>query len=839
MAKKYKCPYCEKRLIRKDLINHIDRRHEELIPQDYTSARVVYDMVNKVSHGTCRVCGKPTKWNEKSGRYDVLCGNPKCKQHMRDEYKKNMLRVRGTYNILNDPEQQKIMLANRKISGSYTFSDGGVLTYTGTYEKNCLEFMDVVMQISSKDILSPGPTLEYEYNGKKHFYITDFYYIPYNLIIEVKDGGDNPNNKSTPGMISSREKTIEKERLITDRGDYNYIRLTNNNFAQLLDIFMVIKQRLLEGDDNKVIKINESTSILNNYFTEFHQREYYRVTYDGIGIYEALRNNVTRDEWINILKSDRITWLPKPPNYEFNNRSYFTKTGYDTFVKKALPLIKKYLNPKKIKVEQCIIVGDIVYEDKYQIVVNVSNTESYISEASNEPNYKYDKITDSKGVNDFYKAMQRCFNIKSDMDEKDVRKSMKVIKLDNKIIGYIGFSRYTIKNKKYLGFGNFMILPEYQRSGYGTSVINDIIEQNKEKYDEIYCYVSKDNTKAINFYKKIAKVGTTLNEDTQYYVCLYKKTDLREESINENMVLNKKDLEINLDKFESGEKNILLITGLSGSGKSTTAKSLASKHNCINYELDCLEFYLRGYLSREEAIGNEDGLIAFIDSKKISTNKDINENEYASLYREYIKFLITWCSKQKNKKFIIEGLQIYETYKDGDSYITCCPMIIKGTSALVSTIRAAKRNGGSFIKQLGPLFKWILKDDKVLDKLRDDMNESYIYEAVDLNRLNAYHLEIVSPEYKDPKNRGGWDGELYSKNMDQAIINDIRYKWSVKNKPVIKAHVYTAGEDLKAIYLGIIIIDMDWKNDSFTWKWFYKEEIKNDIFNTLTSRPIQ
>lgn len=268
MAKKYKCLYCEKRLIRKDLINHIDKQHEELIPQGYTAARVVYNQVNKVDQGKCRVCGNPTTWNEKSGRYDVLCGNPKCKEHMREEYKKNMLRVRGTYNILNDPEQQKKMLANRSISGTYKFSDGGNLTYTGSYEKKCLEFMDVVMQIPSKDILSPGPTLEYMYNGEKHFYITDFYYIPYNLIIEVKDGGDNLNTKESSSMRASREKTIEKEHLITDRGEYNYIRLTNNNFAQLIEVFMEIKQKLLEGDDSKTYKINESSIILESYFNE-------------------------------------------------------------------------------------------------------------------------------------------------------------------------------------------------------------------------------------------------------------------------------------------------------------------------------------------------------------------------------------------------------------------------------------------------------------------------------------------------------------------------------------------------------------------------------------------
>ena len=259
MAKTYKCQYCEKRFIRKDLINHIKNKHEEMIPEGFSASRLVYNQINKVSYGKCRVCGKETTWNEKAGRYNVLCSNPKCKEHMREEYKKNMLRVKGTYNILNDPEQQKKMLANRSISGKYKFTtDGGELTYTGSYEKKCLEFMDVVMQIPSTDILSPGPTLEYEYNGEKHFYITDFYYIPYNLIIEVKDGGDNPNNKKSVGMISSREKTIEKEHLITDKGEYNYIRLTNNNFAQLIEIFMVIKEKLLEGDVSKTYKINES-----------------------------------------------------------------------------------------------------------------------------------------------------------------------------------------------------------------------------------------------------------------------------------------------------------------------------------------------------------------------------------------------------------------------------------------------------------------------------------------------------------------------------------------------------------------------------------------------------
>lgn len=267
MAKRYKCPYCELRDERKKLITHIDKKHEEMLPEGYDGARIVYDMINHTNgHGTCRICKKDTQWNSSSQRYDILCGNPKCKEAMREEYKKNMLRVKGTYNILNDPEQQQKMLANRKISGKYKYSDGTVFTYTGSYEKKLLEFEDAVMNIPSKDIMMPGPTIEYMYKGEKHFYITDQLYIPYNLIIEIKDGGDNKNGKETPGMIASREKTIEKEKVITDKGEYNYLRLTNNDFVQLIEIFMELKENYINGNDSKVIRVHES--YINSSYSE-------------------------------------------------------------------------------------------------------------------------------------------------------------------------------------------------------------------------------------------------------------------------------------------------------------------------------------------------------------------------------------------------------------------------------------------------------------------------------------------------------------------------------------------------------------------------------------------
>lgn len=279
MARKYKCPYCNNSYIRKDLVNHIDKEHDELLGDDHTSSQIVFDLVNGTKgHGKCRVCGKPTNWNESSARYGVLCNNPKCKEHMREEYKKNMLKVYNTYNILTSDEQQKKMLANRKISGKYKFKDGGIVTYTGSYEKKFLQFIDIYMNIPSKDIMAPGPTIEYEMNGEKHFYITDFLYIPYNAIIEIKDGGSNLNHKDSEGMRSSRQRTIEKEKIITNQGVYNYLRLTDNQFMQFLEFCMEIKRMLIEGRDDKIIKVNE------NYITEATKNSKYYIclkSYEG------------------------------------------------------------------------------------------------------------------------------------------------------------------------------------------------------------------------------------------------------------------------------------------------------------------------------------------------------------------------------------------------------------------------------------------------------------------------------------------------------------------------------------------------------------------------------
>ena len=65
MARKYRCPFCNKTFERNKLASHIDKAHEEMldIDHEYTANRIVFDICNKKEpigsgFGVCRICKK-------------------------------------------------------------------------------------------------------------------------------------------------------------------------------------------------------------------------------------------------------------------------------------------------------------------------------------------------------------------------------------------------------------------------------------------------------------------------------------------------------------------------------------------------------------------------------------------------------------------------------------------------------------------------------------------------------------------------------------------------------------------------------------------------------------
>lgn len=259
------CPLCRRKDFKDKLIRHIEKDHEDIIGE-ISAEQFLYDKTHPGS-GKCIVCGNKTDWNEKTGKYHRVCSNPRCKEELRAKFKKNMIRVHGKVSLLDDAAHQAKMLAHRSISGTYVYSDGTKFTYTGSYEHKAIEFMDKVLHCNSKDIIMPGPVIDYtDQYGNSRQWITDIYYVPYNLIIEVKDGGDNPNNRQ---MDEYRAKQVSKEAELIKLGEYNYLRLTDNKFVQLMEVLALLKDQEINDPTttNKVIRINESTVYDDRFFT--------------------------------------------------------------------------------------------------------------------------------------------------------------------------------------------------------------------------------------------------------------------------------------------------------------------------------------------------------------------------------------------------------------------------------------------------------------------------------------------------------------------------------------------------------------------------------------------
>lgn len=174
-----------------DLIIHLEKSHSDSIPKDFSTTQFEFALRTGKTEGRCVVCRRPSAWNEKTRKYHRFCTNPACKVKYIETARKNMIGKFGKVHLLNDPEHQKKMLANRKISGEYVWSDGHKIPYVGTYEKDFLHFLDVFMEYESGDIMSPSPHVYYyTYNGERKFYIPDFFIPSLNLEIEVKEGGD-------------------------------------------------------------------------------------------------------------------------------------------------------------------------------------------------------------------------------------------------------------------------------------------------------------------------------------------------------------------------------------------------------------------------------------------------------------------------------------------------------------------------------------------------------------------------------------------------------------------------------------------------------------------------
>lgn len=205
-----------------------------------------------------------------------------------------------------------------------------------------------------------------------------------------------------------------------------------------------------------------------------------------------------------------------------------------------------------------------------------------------------------------------------------------------------------------------------------------------------------------------------------------------EEYYTENVIIDRDDLYINMDKFESGKCNVILVTGFSGSGKSTLGKEMVAKYKCDDhFELDALEWWFDGMINEDEL---KEGMPPIYDwlihNKKLMNLHRPTNAEIARMMDKLIPHVINWCRKNKNKKYVVDGIQLYESWAENDrcNYLEY-PIVLKGTSGLKSMYRAMKRNGDK-ITDVPFYLKWLAKSNKQVDALYKAMKEAYENEEV-------------------------------------------------------------------------------------------------------------
>lgn len=253
-----------------DFVSHLEKHHDEMIPEDMTPWQFFYYLKTGKTHGNCIMCKAETSWNETTHKYNRFCDKEKCKNDYREIFKNRMVGKYGKTTLLNDPEQQKKMLANRKISGEYLWRDHVHKTqYTGTYEKSFLEFLDCIMNFDPNDVMAPSPhTYYYVYEGKKHFYIPDFFIPSLELEIEIKDGGDNPNMHH---KIQDVDKIKEKAKDdVMMKNHYNYIKIVNKDNSKFFEYLTRAKEEFFSGSNDRIYMTESDLTLekLNEMYTE-------------------------------------------------------------------------------------------------------------------------------------------------------------------------------------------------------------------------------------------------------------------------------------------------------------------------------------------------------------------------------------------------------------------------------------------------------------------------------------------------------------------------------------------------------------------------------------------
>lgn len=341
----YRCKICGKKYTELTaLYNHIESKHRDMIPKDMNVQQYYYYMKTGKMNGNCVMCKQPTSWNHNTCKYNRFCGSEKCKDEYVKIMKSRMVAKYGKTHLLNDPNKQREMLSHRSISGVYKWSDGKhETTYTGSYELDFLKTLDGFFDWDPTDISMPSPhTYTYKYEGEDRFYIPDVFIHSLDLEIEIKDGGDNPNNHHKIQEVD-KEKERLKDEVMCSQKAFHYIKITNKNYENFFRFLKEIKKEFEKHEDEtKIPRIFKIEDI------------------KGTNAKPVKESTEIIEEDFHIKANELIVKFDKFTNVKYKERDYFFSLKYD-LVKNDPKELQDYLS-KLIKAAR--FEDDIWYVQK-------------------------------------------------------------------------------------------------------------------------------------------------------------------------------------------------------------------------------------------------------------------------------------------------------------------------------------------------------------------------------------------------------------------------------------------------------------------------------------------
>lgn len=166
----------------------------------------------------------------------------------------------------------------------------------------------------------------------------------------------------------------------------------------------------------------------------------------------------------------------------------------------------------------------------------------------------------------------------------------------------------------------------------------------------------------------------------------------------EGKLFSTRDFGWKLSEWSLSECPILLVTGLSGSGKTTIAREIAKDHSAILIQLDWYDYY-----GRYEVDPDDEEYVGWTYVRDAAKAAGVTETTYKEpLAKRYLTFIKFWNLLMDQlytvgQLFVVEGIKIYEFVAVDPSKLHwdffSFPIIVKGTSATRSWWQRSKRDG--------------------------------------------------------------------------------------------------------------------------------------------------